>query len=908
MMPPPSKGSIGPGDGRLVLAQHHRRQLEVESGIPPEVIAARGYETVTRKVDLKSRGFSDAQQNVPALLIPLWNTQGEIAGYQCKCDFPRMRNGKVLKYETPAGMRMLLDVPPAARHLLGSANAPLVVTEGVKKADRAAAEGLCCVALLGVWNWRGSNSDGGITALADWEYTSLKNRTVIIAFDSDVMTKAPVLSAMRRLREFLRGRGATVRIGLLQPGPNGEKTGLDDFFVRGGTVADFLRHVQDQLPEGADAEPDLEYEARDDGIHWLKPTPDGHQDVRLCNFTARILREVTRTNGVDTAKVIEVETKTVAGVQRVEMPIEKFGSTNWHLQTLGTRAVVQPGTTPQRLVHAIQTLSDPEVAHVHTHTGWTKFGDAYYYLNAGHLIGPDGPDGPHGPHGPLPETRVELGGRLAACVLPPPPTGDALRAAASVMLEILEVADVSVSYPLLLGVCRATLGNVDFGIFLEGVTGGRKTATVAVYQGFFGARFDARTLPGNWSSTANALEELLFVGKDMLVVIDDFVVTQASDRPVMLAKADRVFRGSANGSGRQRLTQKSEQRPDHPPRAMPVATGEMVPGIVSLRARMLVLSVAKDSVNLPTLTRLQKDAADGRLARAMSAFLHWLAPKLDEVRTAHKQLSESLRNELLPAGSHGRTTSAVADLIAMAEVVADFLVHSGALEPALRRAFTTDARTALMRVAEEQQQVHRDADPVEQYFVQLEAALASGRVHLCAEAGDTAPEGFESACGWVRSSQAVLGAWLPRGQRAGWLAGNGDIYLLPAVADAAVQQLAREQGDYLTVGTALRKRMYERGKLASTDERGNTRRLIVRRVLAKVRQEVLHIRAGTLWAEASGGKSVAQVAHDAASGEGPSTSGGPLGTQQWPNGPGSGPLDGRDAADGDNPEPAEGAA
>ena len=60
---------------------------------------------------------------------------------------------------------MLLDVHPAVRHLLGIP-IPLFVTEGIKKGDSLASRELCAIALLGVWNWRGTNADGGKVALA----------------------------------------------------------------------------------------------------------------------------------------------------------------------------------------------------------------------------------------------------------------------------------------------------------------------------------------------------------------------------------------------------------------------------------------------------------------------------------------------------------------------------------------------------------------------------------------------------------------------------------------------------------------------------------------------------------------------------------------------------------------------
>jgi hypothetical protein len=69
------------------------------------------------------------------------------------------------KYETPRGTKMIMDVPPLARLHRGDPNKPLFITEGARKADSITSRGYCCIALLGVWNWRGTNDHGGKTVL-----------------------------------------------------------------------------------------------------------------------------------------------------------------------------------------------------------------------------------------------------------------------------------------------------------------------------------------------------------------------------------------------------------------------------------------------------------------------------------------------------------------------------------------------------------------------------------------------------------------------------------------------------------------------------------------------------------------------------------------------------------------------
>ena len=101
---------------------------------------------------------------------------------------------------------MVLDVHPFARERLGNPAVPLFITEGIKKGNALVSCDRCAVALLGVWNWRGRNGEGGLTALAEWEYVALNDREVYIVFDSDVMLKPQVHKAMVRLKAFLERR------------------------------------------------------------------------------------------------------------------------------------------------------------------------------------------------------------------------------------------------------------------------------------------------------------------------------------------------------------------------------------------------------------------------------------------------------------------------------------------------------------------------------------------------------------------------------------------------------------------------------------------------------------------------------------------------------------------------------
>jgi len=245
------------------LNPDHLKMLREGSAISDEVILARGYRTVDNLGELAGLGFGPGQRR-RGLLLPLHTTDGGNSLCVLRPDNPRERRDpktgvtKVLKYELPAGCSVRLDCPPVCQPMLKNPSVPLWVTEGQKKADALASTGSCAIALLGVWNFKGRNSLGGTTFLADWDYVALDGRYVRIVFDSDIMTKAPVRAALERLTEHLQRKGAHVTAVYLPNGPNGQKMGVDDFLVGGHTLADVEALVEAPRPAPTAAPPRVE--------------------------------------------------------------------------------------------------------------------------------------------------------------------------------------------------------------------------------------------------------------------------------------------------------------------------------------------------------------------------------------------------------------------------------------------------------------------------------------------------------------------------------------------------------------------------------------------------------------------------------------------------------------------------
>jgi hypothetical protein len=192
-----------------LLLQH--QALITNSAISREVAIRRGYQSIDNPRPLGNIGFAHYQRQTPGLLIPIWNVDGKIATYQFRPDNPRTdRRGKFIKYETPEGHRLVIDVPPQVRSQLDAPDIPLLITEGVRKADAAISAGKCCIDLLRVWGWRGTNDHGGKTALPDWHSIALNGRETFLCFDSDMATNSVVRGALKELGRFLQSKGAKV--------------------------------------------------------------------------------------------------------------------------------------------------------------------------------------------------------------------------------------------------------------------------------------------------------------------------------------------------------------------------------------------------------------------------------------------------------------------------------------------------------------------------------------------------------------------------------------------------------------------------------------------------------------------------------------------------------------------------
>lgn len=275
-----------------MIAPRHRESLVEGSGIDPRLVEEGGVESIASGRQLPA-GFSSRQRRLgPGMLFEVPRPNGETA-YSFRPDAPD-KPGR--KYEQPSkhygGPGNVLYVHPSQRHLVADTSVPAVFTEGAKKvlsiltAARRAGVEVLVVGISGVWNFL---SDGEL--IPDMLEIPVVGREVGILFDSDVLTNPDVQRAAVRLAETQIGRGAAVRIAYLPDGPDGAKTGADDFLVSGKSYAELRMTMRPYDP----ADFEIVKMSRDDKLRaryedlerrhadtaWTWPGADADEDLFL---------------------------------------------------------------------------------------------------------------------------------------------------------------------------------------------------------------------------------------------------------------------------------------------------------------------------------------------------------------------------------------------------------------------------------------------------------------------------------------------------------------------------------------------------------------------------------------------------------------------------------------------------
>jgi hypothetical protein len=201
-----------------------------KSGLSDETIQASGIASVPPKLINKRLVYA------PPDLTSMYVIPYGEDFLRYRCFYAEGKTGPKYLQKKNAGNQ--LYIPPLAASVLNDQMITLYITEGEKKALKACQEGIPCIGLSGLWNWK--EKEKGL--IPDFHKIELKHRTVYIVPDNDWRSPNKhgydknLEQAVYSLAKSLQDCGAVVRICIL---PEGPAKGLDDYLCS-HTSADFF--------------------------------------------------------------------------------------------------------------------------------------------------------------------------------------------------------------------------------------------------------------------------------------------------------------------------------------------------------------------------------------------------------------------------------------------------------------------------------------------------------------------------------------------------------------------------------------------------------------------------------------------------------------------------------------------
>ena len=584
-----------------------------------------------------------------------------------------------------------------------------------------------------------------------------------------------------------------------------------------------------------------DYLIKNGAFHQKKAVRAGHDgdafvEFPLCDFTCHIVEEVTADDGLVDATFLRIKGNRSNGMPLplVDVPAKSFYSSqgNWANEHWGTLPFIYPGAAKKdnlrACIHLFSQL-DGEVPRrtVYRYTGWKKINDKWHYLTGSGAITAEGLSL---------GADVDLGsGHMSRYQLPAPLSGDALKQAVSDTLALLDVCPgrKHISAALLTAVARAPLSEchcIDFAIWLHGLTGSRKSAIAAIALAFFGD-FTARSFPSNWSDSVNDAEAKAHQCKDSIFAVDDFKPSVSQTEAAKLhAMAERIVRNTGNQAGRGRRGSAMEAKAAPYNRSMMLITGEDLPRGQSLLGRLLILELGGSDVDNAVLSKLQQAQQAGSFTGLMSAYLQWLASRMEQLKKDLPKNIALLRDAAIRdrlATSHPRAAEIYASLVAGFGIFLEFLEDAGAITGEQSANLSLSVESSLQQAFSEQGEYLADQCEVQRFFQLLKAVFSSGNAHIACRLNQGAPETRPYAWGWRDAGKDITGDknHNPMGDCIGWHCNanettKAEVWLQQDACFKAVQQFARNQGDaFLMSPATLWRRLHEKGLILQTEAR-----------------------------------------------------------------------------------------
>lgn len=494
----------------------------------------------------------------------------------------------------------------------------------------------------------------------------------------------------------------------------------------------FVKYKEENEIKKKEKEEWPDFQWRKGGLVWKKKSDKINTKTLepeyfpICNFMAKIAKEITTDDGDNEETVYEIEA--AIGEKRrhghASVPVKNFPDMKWVMSSLGFDAVIEPGQMKDHVRHMIQKISTeipPERETVYAYTGWKKDKDGWFYLTTNGAIGRDGV-----------KTDIKFGENTKEGDIYCFPENwkenelEGIKAS----IDLLGVAKDEISIPIFLYTYLSVFTNIidplpNFVLFLIGETGSFKTTLAYLFMSHFGDMKQLSKDTYTFTSTTNAIERRGFTLKDTIMLLDDY---PPGKNTIYETTMKRIVRNYGGRIGRRRLFADSSEKGSYPPRGLMIITGEQSIDIQSVAARMFDVDIRLDKIYYDEMTEMQNKAH--LLRSGMCSFIYWLKDNIDDFKKGYKERFDALRNKFIDKDLHKRQLEYVVQMNLIAETLAKFFVSKKAMNNEESKKFLERATATLEGRDLEEEQKMNEYSEIELFFNTIDILVAQGKIYL----------------------------------------------------------------------------------------------------------------------------------------------------------------------------------
>lgn len=351
----------------------------------------------------------------------------------------------------------------------------------------------------------------------------------------------------------------------------------------------------------------MPYRVINNSIYFIKGDGEDEKVFKLCNFVARIVEDVTCTNGEEEDRFLIIEGINEQGnpLRKIKVPVKNFNQLDWVQELWNMNCVIETGFgNRDKLRQAIQsTAKFADEKTIYGTTGWWKTKNGWQFCMPGGN-----------------NTEVKLTEKTKGYSFE---TDLNIEETVQLMKTIpYSITKKEIMFPILsysfesiLGTFMAMAGKESKTvIMLYGKTGSMKTTLALLINSLFG-KFNEDNIPLNFRDTPKSILNHCFTLRDCSVVIDDYHPGSNREKSAQDATTQALIRGICNREARGTLDKNGKQRSAKRPQCNAIMTAEFLPNVgESGTTRFISLELRPGDINTNDLSKFQDEAEKGTLS------------------------------------------------------------------------------------------------------------------------------------------------------------------------------------------------------------------------------------------------------------------------------------------------------